>query len=230
MNRSRSDSKCWLRRTLSAAFLGMIAAAFGCSTMSLEGPDDPAGELSSLLHQLENLNGEQNYGESSKRNLARLAVKYPNDVDIHFANAVYAARDEDTARAALHLDALFRITFVHPEAAVLRAKLALKEGNLRLAVRLLDEQIRLVPDHPGLREVLGSAYYFQAKYKAAGVELQHALRLGAPRWRVAYHQGLVAEAEGRSEDAQGLYEDSTRLNPDFRPAASRARALNGPVE
>ena len=198
--------------------------------MSLEGPDDPAGELRSLLDQLESHTDEGSYGEEARRKLARLSAKYPRDVDLHFANAVYAAQDGDIARATPHLDSLFRITSVHPEAAILRAELALKEGNLRLAIRVLDEQSRLVPDHAGLREMLGSAYYFLGEYRASWDELQQASRLGTPRWRVAYHQGLVAEAEGRAEDARRLYEDSFRLNPDFRPAASRARALNRTAE
>ena len=171
--------------------------------MSLEGPDDPEGELKSLLGQLENRTEDGYHGDHAKRQLARLSVKYPNDVDIHFANAVYAAQDNEASRATLHLDALFRITSVHPEGANLRAELALKEGNLPLALRVLDEQIRLVPDHLGLRETLGSTFYFQGEYEASQDGLRHASRLGAPRWRVAHHLGLVAEGRRKNGRRSG---------------------------
>ncbi len=226
MNESGSYFKSLLLRACTAAVLGAYSVASGCATMTLEGPDDPASELRSLLDELESRTDEGNHGEDARRRLARLSAKYPRDVDIHLANAVYAAQDADPAGARFHLDALFRIVSVHPEAALLRAELAMKEGNLPLALRVLDEQIRLVPDHPGLRETRGSVYYFRGEYRAAWEELQRALSLGAPGWRVAYHKGLVAEAEGRSEDARTLYENSLRLNPDFQPAASRARALS----
>ncbi len=208
-----------------AVLLILISSSWSCTTMSLEGQDDPKGELRSLLDELENKNEAERYGEDARRRLAKLSAKYPQDVDIQFSNAVYAAQDGDTASASLHLDTLFRFQAVHPEGAILRAQLALKEGNLRFATRILEEQIRLVPDHSGLRETRASVHFFRAEYEPASKELEQAYKLGAPRWRVAFHQGLIAEAQGMPEVALELFEECIELNPDFKPAISRARAL-----
>ena len=34
--------------------------------------------------------------------------------------------------------------------------------------------------------------------------------LGAPRWRIAYHLGLIEETAGRSDEARRLYQEAVR--------------------
>jgi hypothetical protein len=49
--------------------------------------------------------------------------------------------------------------------------------------------------------------------------------LGAPRWRIAYHLGLIEEASGRGDEASRLYAEALQGNPGWAPADSRLKAL-----
>lgn len=50
-------------------------------------------------------------------------------------------------------------------------------------------------------------------------------RLGAPRWRIAYHRGLIEEARHHLEEAQRYYAETLKANPSWKPAASRLKGL-----
>ena len=164
--------------------------------------------------------------EAVSRAILRLAVEFPRDPDVLLAAAVVDF-DRGREQSALKtLDVLRRVEPIHPKAAVLRTRIAIDEGNLRFARRLLDEQRELTPDHAGLWEMLASIAYLQGEYAEADRNLVVALRLGAPAWRVAYHRGLVAEASGRLERAARAYADCLEAAPDFAPARSRLRALS----
>ena len=53
-----------------------------------------------------------------------------------------------------------------------------------------------------------------------------AAALGAPRWRIAYHLGLIEEASGRSDEAtQVCTRNRSTANPGWEPAESRLKAL-----
>jgi len=51
--------------------------------------------------------------------------------------------------------------------------------------------------------------------------------LGAPRWRVAYHLGLIGEAAGALDQAQKLYREAVEKNPGWAPAQQRLNGLAG---
>lgn len=61
--------------------------------------------------------------------------------------------------------------------------------------------------------------------EAARNQLTIAFRLGAPRWRVAFNRGLLAEAEGDHDEAAKLYRMTVRDEPDYRPARARLRGI-----
>ncbi len=69
-----------------------------------------------------------------------------------------------------------------------------------------------------------------ATYTAAAGAMDAALEeaarsLGAPRWRVAYHLGLIQESEGHIDEALRLYLEALQGRPDWALAASRVKAL-----
>ena len=111
------------------------------------------------------------------------------------------------------------------DAAVLRSQIALEEGNIPFAKRLLEQEIKLVPDHAGLHENYAAALYLDGKLPDSRNELTVASTLGAPRWRVAYHLGLIEEASGRRDEASKLYAEALAGNPNWAPAQSRLKAL-----
>ena len=216
-----------------ACALGMVA----CETPT-ENPYDPAVLLRERLLAWQEVR-DQGWSceeratvssplvdcERITRDIARLAVDFPRYPDILLANAsiAYATRRPDEAQA--YLDRLLHLQPSHPDAAVLRSRIALEEGNLRLARRVLEEQIELVPDHAGLREALASVLYLEGDTEAAHRSLDAAEELGAPSWRVAYNRGLIAEAEGKLDEAAGYYEKALSDDPDFVRARSRLRGL-----
>jgi predicted Zn-dependent protease len=163
--------------------------------------------------------------ERMQREIERLAVVCPGHAPTLMANAVIAYDDRRPAEAQQMLDVVLSQPRAYPDAAVLRARIAIEEGNIPFARRLLTQQIRLVPDHAGLHETHAAALYLEGNLQESRTELTMASALGAPRWRVAYHLGLIEETSGRSDEATRLYQEAVTGNPGWEPAESRLKAL-----
>jgi tetratricopeptide (TPR) repeat protein len=166
--------------------------------------------------------------DRARYELQRLALICPAHELTLFANAAVAYDARRAAEAQQYLDLILARPGGHPEAAILRARIAVEEGNIPYARRLLDQQIKIVPDHSGLHETLGGVLYFARDWTNATRELTSAGAFGAPRWRIAYHLGLVAEAQGNVADARRLYMEALQANPQVRAAQSRLAALPPP--
>ncbi len=82
-----------------------------------------------------------------------------------------------------------------------------------------------MPDHAGLYETYGATLYLGGQLPEARRELTTAGALGAPRWRIAYHLGLVEEASGQLELARQYYSEALEGNPGWAPAQSRLNGL-----
>lgn len=160
--------------------------------------------------------------------LDRLGLACPAHEPTLLARAVVAYETQRHARSQQLLDEILAFPGIHADAAALRARLAIEDGNLPFARRFLGEQVLLSPSHPGLREALGAALYLSGRLPEARAELERAQVLGAPRWRVAYHLGLVEESAGQTELAAAHYREAARLNPAWEPAGARLKALDRP--
>ena len=195
----------------------------------------PEVQLANVLRPLEALRADGCQIEDSTagpvecerlhQELQRLLVVCPNYPPTLIANAIVAYDDRAPIQSQEFLDRALAQPGRHPDAAVLRARIAIEEGNVPFARRLLEQQIRLVPDHSGLHETLGAALYLDGRLPEATLELTTARALGAPRWRVAYHLGLIEEAAGRFEEASRHYGEALEGNPDWAQAQSRFNAL-----
>jgi len=141
------------------------------------------------------------------------------------ANAVIAYDGHRPVQSQQFLDQILAQSRTYPDAAVLRAQIAIEDGNVPFARRLLEQQIKLAPDHAGLHETYGATLYLGGQLPEARRELTMAGALGAPRWRVAYHLGLVEEASGRPDEAGRYYSEALEANPGWAPAQSRLKAL-----
>lgn len=182
----------------------------------LEARADPKGcRLASGVDRCEMLRGE----------IDRLAQVCPHSEPALLAGAALAYDERQTVKAQQLLDQILSAPGPHPKAAALRARIAMEEGNLPYALRFAEQRIRLAPDDAGLREVFASALFLSGRYGDASKELSVAERLGAPGWRVAYHRGLIAEAEGLRSEAVAAYREAMRLKPGWRPADSRLKGL-----
>jgi tetratricopeptide (TPR) repeat protein len=209
----------------------------GCASSPLQRQlcYDPDAQLAAVLTPLETLRAA-NCNAATDRNgplecarlrleLERLAVICPVHAPTLMANAVFAYDERQPAKAQQFLDRLLSLSRTYPDAVVLRAQIAIEEGNLPFARRLLEQQIKLVPDHAGLYETYGAALYLEGELAGARQVLAQAGTLGAPRWRIAYHLGLVEEAAGRLDESRRYYAEALEGNPGWAPAQSRLKAL-----
>jgi tetratricopeptide (TPR) repeat protein len=193
-----------------------------------------AEQLASVLNPLQaarargcapgNFNG-QSECDTLEQEVQRLAAICPGNQPILMANAVIAYDEHRAAESQQYLDQILAEPGTHPDAAALRGQLAIEAGNIPYAIKMLDEQIVLAPAHAGLRETRAAALYVYNRFDEARTDLALAEKLGAPRWRVAYHLGLIEEANARRDEAARLYTESLAGNPGFAPADARLKAL-----
>jgi len=224
------------KRRLSAAFAGAVLAGACASAPPIARQQcyNPDAQLAALLTPLEALQtkgcdpgvgARESECERLRREIARLAVICPGHAPTLMANAVIAYDDKRPVDAQQYLDRILAQPRGYPDAAVLRGEIAIEEGNVPFALRLLEDQLRLAPDHAGLHETHAAALYVNGKLPDARNELTLAEALGAPRWRIAYHLGLIEEASGRRDEAVRYYTEAVAGNPGFQPAEARLRAL-----
>ena len=161
----------------------------------------------------------------ARKAVQTVAYVCPDYVPAIMATAIIAYEEKQYPRAQQILDSLFSLQKVHPEAAVLRGRIALEEGNLPFALRFLSEQVKISADHAELREVYAAALFLSGRLTEAKAQLDMAAHLGAPAWRVAYHLGLFEESQGHLDKARRYYEQAIRDNPGWSDSPS-AR-LNG---
>jgi tetratricopeptide (TPR) repeat protein len=212
----------------------VIALSSACSTMTFghRDPDcNPDSRLAKLMsHYQDCRSGHIPDGQDGQvlfdcdrvpTEIAHLLLEFPNHVPTLMANAVIAYDAHDPAQAEHYLDRALAAEPIHPEAAILKSRIAIEMGNLPNAKRLLEEQVHLTPDHAGLRESYSAVLYLTGDLRDASAQLDAAERLGAPAWRVAFNRGLIAEKAGDAKKAQQAFEASVAANPDFKPAQSR---------
>ena len=157
--------------------------------------------------------------------LRKLHLEYPSHVPSLFALAVLEYEAGAKARASGYLDNLFEVEPVHPEAGILRSRMAIADGNLPASRRILEQQLRYTPDHAALHEALSATAYLEGDLEEARTEVELARRLGAPGWRVAFNLGLIEEADGNRIQAMKDYEVALSERPDFPEASSRLAGL-----
>lgn len=227
------------RATLVLAATLAAALAPGCaSSPSALRPEDADVRLDRLLRTYDARRAEggtclerldpptpQLDCERLRMEVETLAFEFPTHPRVLLANAVLSWNAGKVVRAQQYLDALLALEPASPDAAVLRARIAMQEGNLRLAERLLTEQARLRPDHADVRETLAAVLYLDDRPYEAAAELDAAERLGAPVWRIEYHRGLLAESQRRYPEAAEHYVRALELAPDFAPARNRLDGL-----
>jgi len=163
--------------------------------------------------------------EALRAQIERLSVDCPANSDVLMANALLAFEDRNFVRAQQLLDEMAANGTQTADAAVMRARIALDQGNLQYALKFLAQQIRQSGAHSGLRETYASALFLANRWDEADQELAAAGKLGAPAWRVAYGQGLIEESRGNFMLAGFRYQHALTAKPGWKEAESRLRAL-----
>lgn len=228
-------------RVTSRSFLVILAAAFATTACATASPllrqqcYSADAQLANTLQPLEAVRAKGCDADAARRGtsecdrlrreIERLALVCPGHIPTLMANAVIAYDEHRPVKSQQFLDQILAQSQASPTAAILRARIAAEEGNLPFARRLLEQQIKLAPDHAGLHETYGGILYLERQWPEARRELTLAAALGAPRWRVAYHLGLLEEAAGQLDEARRYYTEALDGNPGWGPAQSRLNGL-----
>src|SRR5262249_28113293 len=143
--------------TLSAV-LALALVAPHCATTSplaRQQCNSPDAELATSLRLLEEArakgcnpttaNDARSACDYLRAEIERLAVVCPTHVPTLMANAVIAYDDHRTVVSQQYLDQILSEAPSHPDAAALRARIAMEEGNVPFARRLMEQQIALSP-------------------------------------------------------------------------------------
>ena len=224
------------RRLVGLSVLSLLSLS--CATRSAlvrQQCYDADAQLASVLQPYEELREQGCAGQAIRQGrsecdrlreeIERLAIVCPSHAPTLMANAVIDYDEGRAVDAQQLLDLILSQPRPYADAAALRARIAIEEGNVPFARRLTEQHIKLVPDHAGLHETYAAALYLDGAFQEARQQLDVAGALGAPRWRIAYHLGLIEEAAGRNEEAGRLYGESLEGNPNWAPARSRLNAL-----
>jgi tetratricopeptide (TPR) repeat protein len=169
-----------------------------------------------------------NAGQCEKLRLEidRLGQNCPAEEQAQLANAILAYDERQLGKAQQYLDPLLSTPRPNPDAAALRGRIAIEEGNLPYAKRYLREQIRLHGDHAGLREVYASVLFLLGEYAEAKMALAAAEDAGAPGWRIAYGKGLIAEAEEDWVVAKEQFSLAVKSSAGWPRASARLREVS----
>ena len=217
-----------------AALTNSCAVSHSTSPLVRQQCVNPAQQLANVLGPLQaaraagckpSVHAGDTECDALEQEVARLSVICPANQPILMTNAVIAYDEHRAEESQQYLDQILALPGAHADAASLRGTLAIEAGNIPYALRMLGQQILLAPSHAGLRETHAAALFVTNQYDQARSELALAEKLGAPRWRIAYHLGLIEEANGRRDEAMRLYTESLAGNPGFAPADARLKAL-----
>lgn len=157
--------------------------------------------------------------------LDRLVAEFPSNRRILVANAIFSYKAQRTEIAQLMLDRALAQGGSQAEAAILRARIALEQGNVTGAIQLLERQLMLAPGNLDLRSALASAYYASGEYeRARNLLLSVGMKSHNPPEH-HYHLGLLAEGEEDWATACAHYRQALGFESDFIPARARIIGL-----
>jgi len=169
-------------------------------------------------------NQEGSTQEELARDLRVLTLDHPRHVPSLVADAAMSIETGRTDRAIALLDTVLNAEPDHVDAVLLWTRVAARSGDLAGARRRVEAALRTRPDSPELHEADASLMYLEDRFDEAIQALDRADALrGEGSWRSAYHRGLIDEARGELEAAEGHYSRCVELDPSFEPAARRLR-------
>lgn len=127
--------------------------------------------------------------------LSALYLQYPNHKRILMASALVEFEIGNTNTSQQLLDILLSKRGAYPEAAILRSRIAMEDGNLNLARTIIKRQLNLTPYNPYLYEIQAAYYYAEGHYKKALQAIRSAELFLKDDWRISYHRGIIYEAQ-----------------------------------
>ena len=148
--------------------------------------------------------------------LSALYLKYPNHQRTIMASALLEFEIGNTNTSQQLLDLILSKRGAYPEAAILRSRIAMEEGNLNLARTIITRQLNITPYNPSLYELQAAYYYLEGKYVKALLAIRSAERFMGNHWRISYHRGIIYEAQKDWYKACKEYTGILKVQPDHQ--------------
>ncbi|MEC8495486.1 MAG: tetratricopeptide repeat protein [Planctomycetota bacterium] len=212
-------------RSIPSAFAGRaLALLLGLQLAACVSPPVGGGPPADERLELILSNQEGATQEELARDLRFLTLDHPRHVPSLVADAAVSIETGRTDRAVALLDTVLSAEPDQVDAVLLWTRVAAGSGDLAGARRRVEAALRTRPDSPELHEADASLMYLEDRLGEAIQALDRADALrGGESWRSAYHRGLIDEARGELEAAEGHYSRSAELDSSFEPAARRLR-------
>ncbi|MCR9245730.1 MAG: tetratricopeptide repeat protein [bacterium] len=190
-----------------ASLLAVATFSAACAVWDPDWEPDPDQHLRQLLAPFESDGGPREISrERLRAAVERLAARHPSHLRCQVAAAILTFDNGDRLRAQGYADQALAIAPDHVEARALRVRIAVADGNLDLARRLVDDGLQQRPESATLHESSAWVHQLKGEPEAALAALGVAERLGAPRWRTEYNRGLLAEERNDLAAAERHYE------------------------
>ncbi|MEO0478637.1 MAG: tetratricopeptide repeat protein [Planctomycetota bacterium] len=221
-------------RSVSISFALLLALSISaCRWTDASGPGSEASpevvdqELDAIVTELDSKDSSSNANLLRTRVL-QIAHEHRGHVRAQWMAAVILESSGDPNRARIHLDRVIQKEPSHDGARSLLARIAIGEGDLGRARRLVDDGLLLRPASSLLHEADALTAMLEEDFEQSERALTRADSLGAPKYRTAYHRGLLAERRGEVDEARDQYEAALEEHEGFGPAEHRLEALGGP--
>lgn len=145
--------------------------------------------------------------------LRALYLEYPNNKRIMMASALVEFEIGNINTSQQLLDLILLKRGAYPEAAILRSRIAMEEGNLTLARKIVKRQLSFTPFNPYLYELQAAYYYMEGHYSDALQAITASERFVGTNWRISYHRGIIYEAQEQWYKACKEYKGVLKENP-----------------
>jgi len=213
-------------RQLPFVILFFLLTANGCSVWDPDYEPDPDQALQDVLAPVrDDAKLDAVTLERLQFAVERLATRHPAHVPSQVAAASLAFDRGQPQRAQGYVDRAMKLDPGNVEARCMRVRIAVTDGSLDLARKLIDDGLRMRPDAAKLYESSAWLHQLDGRYDDALRALEAATTLEAPKWRVEFHRGLVEELRGDFAKAKTHYQAAKKANPDCVEAQQRLAGL-----
>jgi len=212
-------------RSLILTLSSLTLLTAGCSVWNpdyVQDPDDALRELTTAAAEAEE---GAVATEQLQFAVEALATRHPNHVASQVVAASIAMERGQQQRAQGFVERALDLDSRNVEARCLRIRIAVQDGSLDLARKIVEDGLRMRPDAARLYESAAWIDQLDGRHDEALRALDAAEALEAPAWRVAFHRGLIEELRGAYDLAETHYRAAWKANPSCREARQRLTGL-----
>jgi tetratricopeptide (TPR) repeat protein len=199
-----------------------VIVAFGLSMLRLRYmPEEVPAEKREMVQ----LAGRGGYHLARGRRTAigRLALeelvsRYPSEPNVHYAFGAYIAPEEPEA-AIEEFRKELRTSPEHYPAMIQIASLETRRGNAKEAVPIAEQAVKIAPEAPAGRLVLGRALLETGEPVRAIQELEKGASLAPQTADIQFSLARAYQRAGRTEDAERARQEFLRLDQAAREQA-----------